>query len=93
MRSFWSAITCSVLLLGCTAARRQSGDFTGFLHQQLLIRGGQITTNAVLPPIRGTWTYKPTEDGGCHIFLRDHTVEEVDALLIRGYPQKQPSFG
>ena len=91
MRSFWSAIACSVLLFGCTAARPQSGDFTKFLRQQLLTRGGRIATNAVLPLIRGTWTYKPNDDGGCHVFLRDHTVEEVDALLIAalGEPQKR----
>ena len=64
---------------------------TNFLRQQLLLRGGHVATNAVLPAIRGTWTYQPTDYGGCQIFLRDHDLDEVDRLFLAafGEPQKK----
>lgn len=91
MIRLWSLLICSALLLGCSATRHQSGDFTGFLRQQLLTRNAQVATNASLPLIRGTWTYEPNDDGGFHIFLRDHRLEEVDTLLTAalGEPQRK----
>ena len=86
-----SLLICSLLLVGCITTHRQRGDFTGFLRQELLLRGGQIRIDAALPVVRGTWTYEPTDYGGCHIFLRNHKLEQVDALLAAafGEPQKR----
>jgi hypothetical protein len=91
MRSLLTFLICSALLLGCSSTRRETGDFTGFLRQQLIARGAGVPTELPLPAIRGTWTYGPTEFGDFQILLYEHKIEEIDELLTAalGEPQRK----
>jgi hypothetical protein len=89
MRTLLLALICSMLVLGCVSTRRQSGDFTEFLRQELVTRGAAVPVDAVLPSIRGTWTYGPTKFGDFHIFLRSKKLEEIDPLFTAALGQPQ----